>query len=461
VKITETIHTNDPSAKIGRGPALYAEAGVLRGEPGATYTTLGRTDDTVYAADTVMLGDTTSTGKTWRRPRLQTLDVFSWRRGGRMRLYRKSRIERRNPEADGSRYHFHDSTNFFLLTSNVNNDRLEKLLLEHTGAKDVRALIRKEYPLIADLPPAPGITPYLALPSVQEFTRGFYGPSRYRKDLVRGVGSRGWITAGGARYLLFTKAIAPMIPVDWIARDLVDMPEPTFSDFIATGDQARDYRETRRLLRLASPKQVRALWKDRATVTQGSSWIEGDTYRSLEEIHRYAPDYRLDALVFDGWKSLHDVLAADQRRIKTVNQEINHDPKWLALAGEYEEYRIEVPKDTHTLIEWGGQMANCIGGYTTSAVSNRAFLYAVYKGDKMICNMEMTPKGELRQMVGKHNTTLPQAEYDDILTIVQALYGPQESRFVGKRRDDMAADDDGLADWERELLYPAPRMVGF
>lgn len=455
MKITETIHTNGPKEGGGLG-LLRARTYVPRGEVGAEYTTYGRTDDTVYKTTSIMLGDTAASGKIWRRPRLESLVVFSWRRGGRMRVYRKSRVSGRN----GRRTHgyiFTDDTTTYLMNNLTVDPKMEETLLAHTAAKSLRGLAHKEYPLVADFPPEPGITPYLRHNNVQDFTRDFYGPSRYRKDLVRGVANRGWLTAGGARYLLFTKAIAPMIPVDWIAGDLLDMPEPTFAD-LALGRNPRDYRQTRRLLRTASPKQIRALWKDRAALNRHGAWLENDTFRSWDQIRLNDPNYRLEDIVFDGWKSLHDILAEDQRRIRTRNQTIKHDKAWAALMGSYGEYTVVIPEDTHTLIKWGGQMANCIGGYTSQAVSNHTFLFAVMRGDAMICNMEITPKGELRQMVGKHNSTLSEEDHDAILAIVEGVYGKQRGQYVGRRLTpgQEALVEDGLADWERELLYPAP-----
>lgn len=430
--------------------------GVPAGTDGALYESIGRSEDTVWQSDLTMKVGQTASGKTWRRLRRTSLRVFTWRSG---RLRYLTATTKRVEDDDGRRRdvtNWQDGTSRLLnnLTEYVYSPRLVPALMEHTGAKDLRSLIRREYPLSIDLPADNGVTPYLALPNIQEFTRAFYGKSRYRKDLVRGVANRGWMTRGGNSYLLMTKAFAPFIPVDWIARDLNDLPLPTFSD-LGSGSVMFSLRSMRRMLRSGTEKQVRLLWKDREGFSTNGAWMMMDIFRSLQEIHRYAPDYKVGDITFNSWRSLHDILAEDQRRIRTRNQDIKHSGEWLKLVGKYDSYDIIAPADTHTLVKWGGEMANCIGGYTSEAVQNRTMLYAVLKDGKMICNMEIEKSGKLRQMVGKHNSTLPREDHDAIYAIVDSVWKQNEGAYyVGARRVADDERDDGLADWERELLNP-------
>lgn len=447
MRVRETIHTNG-TAKRGRTEVLGRE----RGADGAEYETVGRTEDTVYRSTVTMRVGQTATGKTWRRLVPERMECFSWRRG-RMRVYDAQWVK---PHGGAKRWRqFRDVTTSVVGGYWTPGDRLKAALLEHTGKRSLSQVIRAEYPLAVDLPAANGITPLLALPNVQEFTRAFYGQKYYRKDLVRGVGNRGWLAHGGSNFLMLSKGFAPMIPTDWIAKTLLDMEEPVFGAIARTNlDVARDYRQYRRLLRTASPKQVRLLWRD---AINPKDWVVSDVFRSWEQIRGYDPSYRLDGIVFSDWKTLHDVLAEDRRRIRERNVEIEHSDEWRGLEGEYGEYAVLLPKDTHTLISWGGQMANCIGGYTREAVSNRSYLYAVTKGGKMICNMEIAPSGEIRQMVGKHNSTLPKEDHDAIYNIVDSAF-PQAANqyYIGQ-----IEGRDGLADWERELLQPAqPAQAG-
>jgi hypothetical protein len=440
MKVRETIHV--------------AASGIEPGLNGAEYETVGRTDDTVYRSTVTMKVGIATSGKTWRRLIPEEMQCFSWRRGGRMRFYDARWT---HTEGRGKRYRqFVDRTTNLVQGYTRPTPRLQEALLEHTSKASLSQVIRSEYPLAVDLPAGRGMTQLLAQPSIQDYTRAFYGSKYYRKDLVRGVANRGWLAVGGNQYLMMTKGFAPLIPTDWIAKGLLDLEEPVFHT-LASGatDVRHDYRDYRRLLRTASPKQVRMLWRDSAA-RAAESWAITDTFRSWDQIRGFDPTYRLDGIVFSDWKTLHDVLAEDRRRIRERNVVIEHSEEWKSLEGQYGEYTVLLPKDTHELISWGGQMANCIGGYTYDAIRNSTYLYAVLKGGKMICNMEIMPdrpKGgtpELRQMVGKHNSTLSKEDHDAIYAIVNAQF-PQraDNYYIGQ-----TAGGERLADWERELLQP-------
>src|SRR6478735_8401944 len=94
-----------------------------------------------------------------------------------------------------------------------------------------------------------------------------------------------------------------------------------------------DYRDIRRLLRTANPKQVRQLFKESGRFVDRAGWMLRDTMRTWELVRAEDPNFRLDDLTFSGWDGLHDTLSAQQRLIRTKNHEVEHSEEWLSLAG--------------------------------------------------------------------------------------------------------------------------------
>lgn len=406
---------------------------------GAVYETVANSDDTVWLSRATMRRGTAASGKTWCRFKNESMDIFSWRRGNRMRFYRKSMTRNGGYIYDGTASVIRHALGGKQYGGGV-NDRLVERVLEQRGKSSLSEMVLSEFPLAADIPVARGVTPLLALPNVQEFTRHFFGPSRYRKDLVRGVGKRGWMRDGGIDGLLKMKAYAPFVPVDWIAKALNDAPAPTlYSMRFAADMETVDVRMMRRMFRGATPKQVRRLFYDDAT-----QYDFKDSMRTFAAINQIDAGFKLSELHFSNWKELHDLLPPTLRRLQTRNQEVKYTGTAAELIGVFDEYEIIGTPDTHTLMNWGAMMNNCIGGYGSSAVSGRSLLYAVLKDGKMLANMEIRPEGKIAQLVGKHNARLEVADEVKIRERVELVF-PQP-RIPG---------------WERELLQAEPWHVNY
>lgn len=397
------------------GPEITPKPGELPGN-GRTYKTVGIGDDTVYVSHAIMRRGANANGKTWCRFETQSMDVASWR-SGRLRVYQSGRTKK-------GRY-VYDQTTFFIRNAMGDTDYyhgyatgkedLTAALAEKTGMS-LPELVLKEYPLAADIPAGPGVTPLLASRDVGEFTRKFFGKSRYRKDLVRGVGRMAWLPNGGTEHLKLLKAFSTFTPTDWIARYLEEIPAPNvYTTPEDLHGRTVNIVQVRKALRTATPKQIRRL----VTVGQMPMRDVMDSMRTLEEIWNLDSSYRLDALRFGDWKELHDLLPVELRKMRHRNQAVEYPKKAQKLIGTHGEYEIIGTLDTWTLSEWGRTMNNCIGGYGSAAVSQRSLLFAVIKDGKMLANMEIAPDGTIRQLVGKHNGRL---EAKDDLAIRAAVH---------------------------------------
>lgn len=422
------------------------------GGHGDIWTAVGHTDTTVYEKRDQMVKGVATSGKTYCRFRPESRVFFSWK-GPRLRIYRKRWEKIRGTRR--YRIQFEDTTDYFLRDGRIGiSPELKEALLNFTGKDSLTEVWLADYPLMRDLIPAKDVTPFLTRTNIQDFTRDFFGPSRYRKDLVRGVARRGWVVNGGMQNLVLAKAFAPMIPTDWIARKFLDAPEPTMmtlASHLATGAD-RGYREIRQMLRTATPKQVRRLWG------ADSFPSLSDTMRLWREIRKVDDEYRLESVSFTDWKTLHDQLAIDQRRIHTRNRPVKYEGKAAEVIGKYFSlddprqieftqeaaapadtqvatltYEIIGTPDTHTLLEWGSAMANCIGSYQDDAVYGDSLLYAVLKEGDMIANVEVAPSGKLRQLVGKYNAKLPQVDHDRIVEAFQRAWpNCADGHYIGK-----------------------------
>ena len=464
------------SSKLKTKVNYYPEG--LEGH-GDVYEAIGKTDHSIYRMTSAMVrGANKHSGKTYCRFQPDSLVSYSWK-SGRLRVFRKSWVRERGGNRR-YRIQIEDQTDDVLRDGKWSrSDELVNALLEFRSKSSFSELILSEYPLLRDLAPARDVTPFLTRSNIQDFTRDFFGPSRYRKDLVRGVAQRGWVVGGGMHSLVLAKAFAPMIPTDWIARKFLDAPEPTMYTLAESMNAASlyGYREIRQMLRTATPKQVRRLWNtDRRT-------LFNDTMRLWRLIRQVDDGYRLEEVSFTDWKTLHDQLAIDQRRIHTRNRKVEYKGKAAGVIGTFhtlqwpeagpmaapnekipdavmqvDTYEIVGTPDTHTLLEWGNSMGNCIGGYQDDAVNGHALLYGVLKDGKMIANIEVSPSGHLRQLVGKYNATLPREDHDPIVEAFKRVWPScADGHYTGKVRLEFGINVNDLnAGWPPP---PRPRRV--
>jgi hypothetical protein len=104
------------------------------------------------------------------------------------------------------------------------------------------------------------------------------------------------------------------------------------------------------------------------------------------------------------WNKFHDWLAIEQRKIATKPQAIPYTEKELKIDGaEVEDLSIELPKDTHKLIEWGQALSHCVGSYGQYAVEKRCTILGVKKAGKLKYCIELGREG-MRQFRGHHNS---------------------------------------------------------
>lgn len=358
-------------------------------------------------------------GKTYSRFDHQESTIFSWKRADRLRVYRSYKLPRRN----GGGRRFQDITAMAIQSPDfwARGDRLDDAFRTLRGS-DAATVIRNEYPLAKNCMPTEGVTSHLRHSDATSFTRSLFGEKYARKDLVRSVGgvleyAHNDTTAAA---LLAGKTVRGLVPTDWIV-DWV----PTVARESSVQRVLPRERDLRRLLRSASPKQLRRL-----VTSDGSLYGITDSVRSFGLIREQVPDYALSDLSFASFKELHDVLSRDQRKLKEPNFDIEYKGKAKKLTGDYEGYRIVAPKSNHDLVDWGTQMSNCIGGYGRAATAGQSLLYGVYEGDSLIANMELDPRGgHIRQLLGKYNAGLKDER------AVEAVHAAVKSTWPGANVD--------------------------
>lgn len=109
--------------------------------------------------------------------------------------------------------------------------------------------------------------------------------------------------------------------------------------------------------------------------------------------------------------------------MKEPRIEIKYRGKAKKLPGQYGDYRIVPPTDTWDLLAWGTDMGNCISGYGRRAAAGDTLLYAVYDSDgKMVANMELDKKGNIKQLLGKGNGGVKAEIQDTVYDAIQAQW---------------------------------------
>lgn len=355
-------------------------------------------DEVIAIKDSLHVkGQNKHSGKNYSRFQLQNATFYSWK-SDRLRVY-----------TNQPKIGFRDSTSSVL--DNLGNkyrmnDRMGDFGLEDPfemrfGVSKVD-ILRSNYPLVEFFAPLDGLTPKMNRPDVQSFTRDLFG-TKYRKDLARTVGELAtWTNPQiASRLTALALGLSRTVPVDWLVEYL--KAEGARSD-VRNGAMfwALTPKQIKDLFRTADPMQIRRALRN----SPGQMTHLFDAHRSLRGIQSRKADYSLSNIQFKDFQELHDVLARDFRKVDVMEQDIEYRGKAAKLPGEYDGFVIEAPGTTHTLVDWGETMNNCIGSYGSAAVKGRSLLYAVRDSatGKMLGNMELRPKdGSIVQLVGKNN----------------------------------------------------------
>lgn len=121
---------------------------------------------------------------------------------------------------------------------------------------------------------------------------------------------------------------------------------------------------------------------------------------------------------------VHDFVSSEYSKLLQQNREIEktaftnsflkHQGAWLSDG-----IQMIVPTELHDLIEWGAVQNNCIGSYGTLVVNGQTMIVGFKNSDgQWIAHAEVSKEMELKQLLGKHNSTL---EENDRSVIVEFL----------------------------------------
>lgn len=248
------------------------------------------------------------------------------------------------------------------------------------------------------------------LPSM---VRKTFGKTRYRRDLVRATGNADPQAIGLA------KNFVGLVPIDWIVNFLrineageERLRLHTFDRWIPIRPWlfTMDPRSYRNLLSERLYGRTATTITDTMMMLQRNREIGPPTgrYRSWTELHDW-----LENTIYGArdWQPIRPVgRAIRQNRVYTPPQPREDIP--LSELGKkldgYTDgtYRIVIPKKVSELTEWGTYMRNCIGGYGYRVASDNSpvTLGAIYEGDKLLVNFEVTAN-VLGQFLGRFNQT--------------------------------------------------------
>lgn len=114
------------------------------------------------------------------------------------------------------------------------------------------------------------------------------------------------------------------------------------------------------------------------------------------------------------WDEIHDFLTIEFNRRKTENKNIPYSQKWQKIDNQQAgQFILKLPPDTHTLIAYGQKLNNCIASYGQRAAQGETKLFALYKGDELCYNGEVS-NNQIRQLCGKNNKRASEGEYKEI-----------------------------------------------
>lgn len=366
---------------------------IVTEHPFDVWTTLTVKDDLIaLKRSTKQSGVNRHSGKKYTSFRHESSVFYSWK-NGRMRAYRKMPRRKNSPAT------FRDVTAEELYMRAYASDDVGKDVapgFQILFGKTAREVFDDQYPMRLHAKPMAGLTTHLVAKDAHEMTVSMFG-NRTRKDLVKAVG--GLLeyapNLSTSHALLAGLSVQGLVPTDWIVKWMPQIVQETNFEYMHVYPRVR---EARRLFRSMSEKQLRRL------VTNGGKlYALADTVMSFNQVREKDPEFDLKELSFTSFKDLHDVLSRENRKRREARVPVEYKGRAKKLPGQYGDYRIVAPSDTWDLVNWGTEMNNCIGGYGRSVTDGRCLLYAVYDKEKMIGNMELDPKGNIRQFVGKHN----------------------------------------------------------
>lgn len=284
-----------------------------------------------------------------------------------------------------------------------------------------------------------GLTSYLQMPptltsamreeNFRDFVVKVFGKKNIRKDLVKACAKTDPATVALA------SQFRNLVPIDWIINFLrVNEVEAEVDDEY----RGRDRYTTQMLGNLRKnilprldPKSYRRLLQNR---------ILFQTWYQIVDITR-VDNWQTDRTIFArNWLELHDGMfpRGMGRVIYTPfeDKEIELIPEAKRIDDlKTDNFLIHPAHHTSEMAKWGDYMNNCIAGYRNRAVDGKGIYGAVYAGEKLKANFEITG-GQLRQLLGKANTPLLPSDRDEVVEALKSKGVIVPDKYWGSERWD-------------------------
>jgi hypothetical protein len=138
------------------------------------------------------------------------------------------------------------------------------------------------------------------------------------------------------------------------------------------------------------------------------SWLVSDTITTISMIKEadvladYLANHRFKD--FNNLAKMHDSLVLISRKLKYKDFEFISDGRILLNidGAVIDDYRIEVPKMNHKLLEYGVELHNCVGGYGKAINQRVTDVFVIFRGNELTYCVEIQNR-KIRQFLGKYN----------------------------------------------------------
>jgi len=114
-------------------------------------------------------------------------------------------------------------------------------------------------------------------------------------------------------------------------------------------------------------------------------------------------------------KFIHDYISVEARKIEKEPIDYSEIIKKYSEINnlKIKDFSIEIPPNSHKLIEYGQLMSNCIGGYSNYMKNPNNLILSVYKSGKLKYNIAISNK-KIHQFYGERNSKPDENEFKEI-----------------------------------------------
>jgi hypothetical protein len=295
-------------------------------------------------------------------------------------------------------------------------------------------------------------------PNLRAFTQKLVGKRNVRKDLMKAVAESEFFAP-----LELIHRLRNAVPTDWLIMLVKDPKKYVITTALI--ERTYDPEEysfkyiTDLLAKTTETNRKRLLL---AVFTNNREDMHfRDTLRMLHTFaeEKHDIDEQMENLSFRSWKELHDSLSRALQFIKNKPKPFEQDGLMGELDGfeytfEGKQYKIVSPKWSSELFDWGNQMSNCIGGYTSSVLAGHTTVFAVYEDGEMLANMEVSREGYMRQLYKKFNQYVDAPLYEETEKHVKAAVKRVEE---ARKAEEKAKEAEKQKQQEKEKKAEAAR----